>query len=334
MDMTSLKQMTPKRAVLFVFLLLATFIFGVSIWGIIGYNQHSLGLSGSISEGMPAMYAGSAPSDVEGSAKMAYVGGRQMNEDMAMPAPQGSGVPEAQSMIIKSAELTLKVEDVDVSAKQIDAIRRELGGQVGNSSVSDYYNTRQGDITLWIPSDKFDRALESIKKVALRVTNERITSSDVSAQFVDLEARLRNLHSTEAQYLEIMKRSGTISDILQVTNVLSQTRQSIEQLQGQKNHLARQVAMSSMHITLTQEIASVVTKNEWRPLSVFKNSARETLRDLTRFVDQLIVFLVNLPLFLLKIAFFGVLFYALFRLAQMLYRHLKGPSLPSAGTGV
>lgn len=339
MDISALKQMTPKKVALFVALLLVAFIVGVIAWGIIGYSQSSLGLSGSISQGTaaPSMFANPMRMESDSSAKMAYDSTREMemNAGVAMPAPiPGSGAPAATSLIIKNANLTLVVEDVDKSAKAIDQIRAQYGGQVGNASISDYYSSRQGDITLWIPSAQFDTALESIKKIALRVTSEQITSTDVSAQFVDLGARLKNLHATELQYMEIMKRSGTINEILQVTSVLSQTRQQIEQLQGQMNHLSRQVALSSVHITLTQEIASVVSKNEWRPLAVFKNSARETLRDLTNFVDSVIVLLVSLPLFLLKLAFWGGLIYGIWRAARVLYRHLKGLSLPEGGGSV
>jgi|GEM_PF-4002120 len=327
MDFQSLKQMTPRKAILFVLILCFAFAFGIIIFLSL-FAQNSMGLSGA-TLGAPAMYTGAISADESG---MNVQAKRMMNGVSAesyMPEPPSvTSAPLAQSMVIKSGELAMRVDDVDLSIKKIDAIRIEVGAQIGNSTVSDYQSMRQGNVTLWIPSVQFESVMERIKGVAFHVTNERVTATDVSAQFVDLEARLRNLRSTEAQYLEIMKRSGSISDVLQVTSALSQTRQSIEQLQGQQNHLSRQVALSSLHISLTQEISSAVISNEWRPLAVLKNSTRETLRSLTAFVDQVIVFLVYLPVLLLKLVFWGGLLYVVVRVAKKLYVHLKGSALP------
>lgn len=334
-DLLPTKFSLKQGALLVAFLLVAFFV--VSF--VREMTSNSLGLSGTLSSPMAPSFVMQRDSMMGsddyamgvskgGVAEIAYM----MNENSIAPIPApGGDAPAGTSKIVKNAELALLVEDIDKAAGMIDAVRAANGGQAGNSSFGRYGASRTGDITIWVPSDNFDKALLAIKEGALRVNNERILVSDVSAQFVDLEARLKNMRATEAQYLEIMKRSGSIPDVLSVTRELSQTRQSIEQLQGQLNYLSRQVALSSIHITLTEEVTPLLSKDEWRPLAVVKAASRETLRDLTGFIDGLLVFLVKLPLLLLEIAFFAGLIYIVWRSGSFVYARARGVRLPETG---
>lgn len=324
-------KFSPQRILLFI--VLATIVLFAASF-IRGMMQSSLGFPGSIGVSAPSVFL--APQmdyaqTAEYSMKNDATRGMPYESDigiMPIPPTPGGDAPAGVSKIIKNADLTLLVEDIDDAAQLIERVRVQYGGQAGNASFGHYVSSRTGDITIWVPSDNFDKALRDIKNGALSVTNERVTVSDVSAQFVDLEARLKNMRATEAQYLEIMKRSGSIPDILSVTRELSQTRQTIEQLQGQLNYLSRQVALSSIHATLTEEVAPTLSKDEWRPLAVIKAASRETLRDLTRFVDTLLVLLVKLPLLLLQLAFWGGILYGLWRFGSFVYARISSPRLP------
>ena len=217
------------------------------------------------------------------------------------------------------------MENVDDTAAKINLIRVRFDGQVGNSTFNEYTaGSRAGEITIWIPSVRFDEALVEVKKLALRVNNESVSVSDVSAQFVDLEARLKNLRATESQYMEIMKRSGKLSEVLEVTRELSNTRAQIEQLEGQRNYLSRQVALSSINISLTQEESPKDLTDEWRPLAVIKAAAKETLNGLTDFIDAVLVILVALPLLLLKLGSFSLILWVLWRVGRKVYSRING----------
>ncbi len=337
MNISTLKEMPTKKILLIALFLPVALTVMMMTLRFVGYSTDgSASRIDMVSQIAPTSYRMSADNVsgfAEGSGE--YESGAMKSARMIMPPiAGGNAAPTPTPMIIKNADLTLLVEDVDASAKTIDQIRIEFGGQVGSVSINDYYSTRRGDITLWVPSAQLDSVIARIKSVALRVTSEHVSASDVSAQFVDLEARLRNQVATEAQYVQILKRSGTIADVLSVQRELSQTREVIEQLQGQLNYLSRQVALSSIHLTLTQEVSSAVSLDEWRPLAVMKSAFHSTLRDLTGFADFVLTLLVRLPVFLLEIAFWGGLVYALWRLSTKVYRHLMGSSLPLRGTKV
>ncbi len=335
---------TPNKAKKFLAygaVLAGLFIVVTFVWGAMGYSQQSLGLSGSIMAPSAPSYDSVASNGAygfedEGARRMISadktsdaVGNYAMEEAMMpSPIPGGGEAPAGDAKIIKNADLTLLVVDVNLTAVAIEKLRTVLGGQPGNANFSESTYGKSGDITFWVPSDKFDFALAEVKKLALKVSNERVSVSDVSAQFVDIQARLKNLRSTEAQYVEIMKRSGTINEVLSVTQVLSQTRAQIEQLQGQLNYLSRQVALSSIHVSISQEVRPGEAKDEWRPLSVVKAATKETLKDFTRFIDMMLIMLVMLPMFLLKIVFYGTIFWLVWHFGRIFYRRLKNSYLP------
>jgi hypothetical protein len=247
--------------------------------------------------------------------------------DAYAPVPTSPAAPAMVSKIVKNGSLSLLVENVDTAALGIAAIRTELGGQQGNESISQYGSGgRSGYVTIWVPSDKFDQAMTALKKLGVRVEQESVSVQDVSAQYVDLESRIKNLKASEEQYLLILKQSGKIPDILAVTQQLNQTRGEIEQAQGQLDYLSRQVALSSISITLREEAVPSQVTSEWRPFTVVKAAWKSTLSDLTGFVDMLLILVVRLPILLLYLVFWGAILYALYRVARFTYRRLATPS--------
>ena len=243
----------------------------------------------------------------------------------APPYPDSSATaPASVSKMVKSGNLSLLVENVDSAADNIQALRAQLGGQQGNSSFSEYANgAKIGNITIWVPSERFDEAMSSIKKAALRVENESISATDVSAQFVDLSARLKNMHATEVQLLEVMKRAGTINEILNVTRELSNTRSQIEQLQGELDQLAHRTELSAITISLHEEAVPIDAAHEWRPLTVIKAAVKDTLSDLTATVDIILILLIKLPVLLLNIGFWILIFWLLWRAGRYAYHRMR-----------
>ncbi len=342
MNESKFPPITPKRVVLGVVMVILFFVVYASVKNSM---QTRLGLSDGSTYGLAtapqAMYFGasaksSAAAPFDGAMrdsmnKSAYMeNGGVANEMPTMPPANTGTPPSGKSKIVKTGNLSFLVKNVEEASAHITDIRNQMGGQAGNATVSEYSpGVRSGDITIWVPSEKFDETMVALKKLALRVQNESVRADDVSAQFVDLTARLKNLRAAEAQYVEIMKRAGTINDILNVTNQLNSTRSQIEELQGQLDYLSHQVALSSIHISLTQEAVPGSVTSEWRPLTVIKEAMKQSLQDLTDFIDILLVFLVRLPILLLNLGFWVLIFWVLWKLSKYVYLRLR-----NASTGV
>lgn len=338
-------RITPKGVLLSVLaVILFLFVYSVtdsamrrssSSFGLSSVGD-SLLIAPSYTQGQKGYGGGTPPYAAE--YDMAYNEGYAVSGSAAremapsfMPSPVPSSPPAGDAKLVKSSYLSLLVRNMDEAALAITNIRIRLGGQVGNASFSEYERgVKTGSITIWVPSARFEEAVAEIKKLALRVENDNTNVSDVSAQFVDFTARLKILKAGEEALVELMKRSGKISDVLEVTRELNNTRSQIEQIQGQLDYLSRQVDLSAITISLREEASPASGTDEWRPLGVIREAMKETLVDLTHVVDLLLIFIVRLPMLLLVIAFWWLIIWVLWKASGVLYRRLHRSFLPQS----
>jgi hypothetical protein len=182
---------------------------------------------------------------------------------------------------------------------------------VENSSISDSDNkyyvqspasiTKYGNIVIRVPSVKYNEAIAKIKSFAVKVESETNNARDVSAEYVDLEAQLKNMKAEEAQYQRIMNQAVKVSDVLEVASRLSDVRGRIERMQAQLNLLSKQVDMSTISVDLRAEADIESVGTSWKPLSVAKQALQDMLSSLTGYADGVIVFIISLPILLLSI---------------------------------
>jgi len=175
------------------------------------------------------------------------------------PAPANAApVPQSRPQLIKKAELSLVVKSIDQSLQAIAQITREQQGEV--FGLQDSKPQRNSDrhtasMQIQVPQAQLDATLAALGKLGT-IQSRSITVEDVSNQLVDFQARLRNLRRSEEMLLKIMERSGSMSEVLQVSQELSNVRQSIEQIDAQLKSLQAQVAYSTISLTVAEPIAA------------------------------------------------------------------------------
>lgn len=227
----------------------------------------------------------------------------------------GSGAPATQRKVIKNGALDLLVKDAEETTEQIKALASTTGGFVEEANVYEVSDdTKAARIIIRVPANKFDLALAAIKNLAVEVDRETINVGDVTDQFVDFEARLKNLRAEEEQLRLVLREAKKIEDILKVREVLSSVRGQIEQIEGQLQYLSRQVDMSTITANLTAEADVEVFGIRWRPLTVAKQGFRQMLVGLTDFVDKLIILAFQLPVILLWLLVLALVLWVLWRI--------------------
>jgi hypothetical protein len=182
-------------------------------------------------------------------------------------------------LVIKSGWLNLVVKDVLDVAKKIAKFAEENGGWVVSSNISEQEKVPSGSITVRVPAEKFDEAKEYFRGLAVRVAEESVQAQDITEEYVDLRSRLKNLEAAETQLLELMKRSGTINDILQVQRELTNVRGQIEQIKGRMQYLEQSVKMSSItvNLALSEELLPIPPAEKWRPKYVWLQAWKNVL---------------------------------------------------------
>ncbi|CEJ43298.1 DUF4349 domain-containing protein [Umezakia ovalisporum] len=178
--------------------------------------------------------------------------------EISAQQPQPAPVERPRSQLIKKAAMTVIVDSVGES---IESVSRIINQQQGDLIA---LNERQptGDnrrhtasITLRVPQNFLEVTLKNLAKLGT-VSHRHITAEDVGDRLVDFQARLNNLRRTEANLQKIMDRSGSIKDVLNVSQELSNIRQSIEQIDAQLKNLQNQVAYSTITLNLEAAVSS------------------------------------------------------------------------------
>ena len=160
-------------------------------------------------------------------------------------------------MVIRTAYLTLVVEDVSMALTQITSLAAANGGFVVNSDIREDQNRLYANISFRVVSTKFNDALQSLRNMAVDVKSETTSGQDVTEQYTDLASRLRNLEASEAQLLELMKQAGKVDEILQVQRELTNTRGQIEQIKGQMQYLEQSSDLALISVSLEQSKLAV-----------------------------------------------------------------------------
>lgn len=252
---------------------------------------------------------------------------KQASFSLSEAAPDAS--PQAVSpnrKIVRNGSLEMVVADIGQASSKIRAIVDGLGGYVEKSSQTNV-GGRSATLTVRVPAASLDQAMSQIEKVAVNVDQESVEARDVTREYIDLDARLRNAQAEEARYLEILKRATTIKDALDGAEKLSNVRGRIEQLQGEMRYLSSQIDMSSLVISLQTEADATVFGTRWRPLRQAKIALRDTISGMADWADSVIAFFINLPLILVWVVSILALIVVAVRVIRFCWRKF-GPKTP------
>jgi len=153
--------------------------------------------------------------------------------------------------VIKTAyiELEIEVGEFESTMFGLTNLAEQNGGFVSNSqSYSDSEgNLTSGSVTLRIPSNKYNSALNRVKEMGT-VKSTSSAGQDVTQEYTDLESRLRNYQAQEEVLLDLMKESKKVSDSLEVQRELSVVQEQIEIIKGRMQYLDDMVSFSTIDV--------------------------------------------------------------------------------------
>ncbi len=220
-----------------------------------------------------------------------------------------SNFPEvARSLpqLIKKAELSLVVTSIDETMKSVtNIVQQQQGDLLGyqDSKYRDNANRYRASLQIRVPQDKLDNTLNALVKLGT-VQNRSLVAEDVTDQLVDNDARLRNLRKAEDITLKMMERSGSVADILKVSQELSRIREQIERLDAQQKSLKNQVAYSTINLTLETAIPASPIPNQpvWLRIQETWGKATSSITELSLSLLEFSIWLFVFSPFLIIIA--------------------------------
>ena len=239
----------------------------------------------------------------------------------------GAAANTVERIVIKNADLVIVVSDVNKRMDEIQAMAQKMGGFVVSSNLyqsytSDYVEVPEGQMTIRVPAEKLDESLEQIKKDVVEVTTETRSGQDVTAEYVDLQSRLKNLEAAEAQLSDILKTATDTEDVVSIFNQLVYYREQIELVKGQIKYYDEAAALSSITIRIVaEETIKPLVIGKWEP----KGVALEAVQDLIDFYQGFTEFLIRFTILIVPVTLtIGFFLYLVFLGARGLFRKMRG----------
>lgn len=159
---------------------------------------------------------------------------------------------QPERYLIKTGSVTLEVKQTKDAIERLTRLIKEHKGYVSDlQEWTDELGNQSATVTFRVPASRFEDALNEVKALG-KTLNVQVNSEDVTEEYVDIDAQLRNLKRTEERLLGHLSRTGSLADTLAVERELSRVRKEIERLQGRLRFLSHRVTYCTLSVALKQ----------------------------------------------------------------------------------
>ncbi|MGH2406152.1 MAG: DUF4349 domain-containing protein [bacterium] len=167
-----------------------------------------------------------------------------------------SGVSPADALtlrrVIRTGQVAVEVEKFDDASRRLLTIAEGAGGFVADSSYVEDSGIPRGTFILRVPAGRFSDVVRQVEALGT-VHRRQISGQDVTEEFIDVEARVRNLERHEARLLAFMDRAGKIPDLMAIEQEVARVRGEIERLTGRLRYLANRVDLATVQAEVSQK---------------------------------------------------------------------------------
>lgn len=235
----------------------------------------------------------------------------------------------ADRKMVRTIWLDMVVVHPSEVAQQIAGLAERLGGYL-ETAEDGGANASSASLTIRVPYTHLEQARDGIRQMGLRVNSEKVDSQDVTRQYVDQDASIRNLKAEEAQYLTILKQATTVKDMMVVSEKLSEVRGQIEQQQAEFNALSRQIETVAISISLRTESEAQVFGLNWRPGYQLKLALHDGLESVANYATAMATILFYLPAVMLWVGTILFAGFASWRIVQWVNKRWFAAKVPAS----
>lgn len=218
--------------------------------------------------------------------------------------------------MIRTINLTMITKTFDAARTKIDQIVRQSQGYIDRMTVhADAGSTRSLSATLRLAAEQSDSALSDLKTIG-RLMQESQNSSDITSQYVDLEARLSNARNSEQRLLTLLRdRAGNLKDVVAMEQEISSVRESIDRMEAQRKDFDNKIQFVTIQLELTEEYHAALEVPAPSRQTELRNAAVDGIRSGGENIIDIAVFLLRYgPSLLIWCAVLGALVLVIVRM--------------------
>jgi len=233
------------------------------------------------------------------------VGNLQMNAtDSGGPVQytKPTANPDWDKKIIKTASLKLEVKDFKNYNDNIHKTVKQFSGYIAQEEQNLSDEKSETVIAIKVPVEQFENMMNQLPAGDNKVLERKINTEDVTGEVVDTKSRLEAKKQMRLKYLEFLKQSKNMEEVLQVQDEVNRIQEEIESAAGRVEFLSHQSAYSTINLTFFQPLAG------YKPVDVtpsFFTRTSNAFKIGFNWVADLFIGLISIwPLLLIVIAVF------------------------------
>ena len=173
---------------------------------------------------------------------------RSVSGDALAAMPQTESLDQSR-MLIWRAWLSLEVASVSTAVAHVTDIAKKSGGYVETQSDSE---EELADVTLRVPVESLKSAMSSLESIG-NVTSRRVSSEDVTEQYVDIDARLKTMVALRDRLRALLDKAEDVKDVLAIEKELSRVQADIDSMQARLKAIKGKVDLASISVSIKRK---------------------------------------------------------------------------------
>ncbi len=162
---------------------------------------------------------------------------------------QDSLQPQSGRQLIVEAWVSLEVNEIDAIVRQVETVAVQRGGWIESADIVGEGGYRVANINVRVPAERFNNAMETLRALG-RVTDEGVSSTDVTDRLIDNEARMMAWRVQEERLIVLLENAATVEDVIDIERRISEVRADIEHVAATQRSLNNRVAASLIRVSL------------------------------------------------------------------------------------
>lgn len=212
-----------------------------------------------------------------------------------------------QRKLVRTADLTIRTAAFDTAAAAVQEKLAQLGGYVEN--LYQYgETTRRLNLSMRVPAEKLDEFLSGMESVG-RVTDRSESTTDMTTQYADNQARLDTLYAKRDRLNELLLKAEDVSDLIEIESAIADTQYAIDSYETSQRRIDRQVDMSAVNMTIMEETPADSANDTQQTLGQRMHAALQvSVEWLGGFLRDVLVFVVMIAPVAVPLAVLWVIF--------------------------
>jgi hypothetical protein len=174
--------------------------------------------------------------------------------DSAPPVKKPLPTIDWNKKIIKNATVKLEVKNQKIYNDGLHEKISKHGGYIAQEDNFFTDDRSESVVSIKVPVDQFEDLLDDLGGADVKVIERSIRSEDVTGQVVDTKSRLEAKKQMRLKYLEFLKQSKNMAEVLQVQAEINGIQEEIEAASGRIAYLTNQSAYSTIHLTFYEPL--------------------------------------------------------------------------------